>query len=215
MLSYRDSPFYLYHHRDPDYAQIRPSTIAKKPQKFTEEQLERRKVLYDIVKERLIESTEAGIRQRDKSARQNKINMDDRVYIKKIRNQKGHNKLTQKFVGPYRVISQKSPTVFKLRNLVDGKDKDVHTELIKIVKQRDVTPEEAPGSNSPFPEEDIEVTASSTQQTVTPQDTTINSPPGHPNTEPEQDEEIDRPEDQLSVEVTPHHSYRLRKRTNR
>ena len=85
---------------------------------------------------------------------------------------------------------------------------------MKIVKQRDVTPEEAPGSNAPFPEEDIEGTTS-TPQTVSSQDTTINSPTGHPITEPEQDEEIESPEDQLSIEVTPHHSYRLRKRTNR
>ena len=209
-----DSPFYLWFHRDPDYAQIRPSTVSKKPLKFTEEQLARRKVVYDIVRERLIESTEAGIRQRDKTAKQNKICMDDRVYIRKIRNQKGHNKLTQKFVGPYRVVSQKSPTVFKLRNLIDGKDKDVHTELIKIVKQRDVTPEEAPGSDSPFPEGDIEVTTGDTQQTVTPQEPRINNPPGQPIREPEQDEEVDRPEDQQTVEVQAHHPYRLRKRAN-
>merc|ERR1712055_930684 len=133
--------------------------------------------------------------------RENKISMDDRVYIRKIRNQKGHNKLTQKFVGPYRVVSQKSPTVFKLRNLNDGKEKDVHTELIKIVKQRDVTPEEAPGLNSPFPEGDTEVTTSGTQQTVIPQENIVNNHPGQPIMEPEQDEEFDRPEDQQTVEV--------------
>ena len=122
--------------------------------------------------------------------------------------------MTQKFVGPYRVVSQKSPTVFKLRNLIDGKDKDVHTELIKIVKQRDVTPEEAPGSDSPFPEGDIEDTTGDTQQTVTPQEPRMNNPPGQPTSEPEQDEEVDRPEDQQTVEVQAHHPYRLRKRAN-
>ena len=141
--------------------------------------------------------------------------MDDRVFIRKIRNQKGHNKLTEKFVGPYRVVSQKSPTVFKLRNLNDGKEKDVHTELIKIVKQRDVSLEEAPGANSPFPEGEIEATTSDTQQTVTSQENITPDTPGQPITEPEQDEEVDRPEEQQTVEVQTHHPYRLRKRANR
>ena len=56
------------------------------------------------------------------------------MFIKKIRNQKGHNKLTQKFKGPYRIVSQKSPTVFRLKDLNNGKESEVHTELIKIVK---------------------------------------------------------------------------------
>ena len=78
-----------------------------------------------------------------------------------------------------------------------------------------MTPEEAPGSNSPFPEGETEVTTGDTQQTVTSQENITTNPPGQPIMEPEQDEEVDRPEDQQTVEVQTHHPYRLRKRANR
>ena len=91
----------------------------------------------------------------------------------------------------------------------------MHTELIKIVKQRDVSLEEAPGANSPFPEGEIEVTTGGTQQTVTSQESITPDTPGKSSPEPEQDEEVDRPEAQQTVEVQTHHPYRLRKRANR
>ena len=140
--------------------------------------------------------------------------MDDRVFIRKIRNQKGHNKLTEKFRGPFRVVSQKSPTVFRLRDLNDGKEKDVHKELIKIVKQRDISLEDTPGAHSPFPEGEKEVTTGDTQQTVTSQDIITPDPPGKTISEPVQNEEVDMPESQQAVEVQIHHPYRLRKRPN-
>ena len=136
------------------------------------------------------------------------------VFIKKIRNQKGHNKLTEKFRGPYRVISQKSPTVFRLRDLNDGKEKEVHTELIKIVKQRDIFLEDAPSADCLFPEGDKEVMTNNSQQTVTPQDTSTSDLPGQNITDPELSEEVNIPESQQAVEVEIHHPYRLRKRQN-
>ena len=209
-----DSPFYLYHHRDPDYAQIRPSTVSKKPLQFTEDQLARRRAVYDIVKQRLIESSEASIRYRDKNVKENKIAMDDRVFIKKIRNQKGHNKLTEKFKGPYRIISQKSPTVFRLRDLKNGKESEVHTELIKIVKQRHMSLEETPEAGNPFPESDREVTPSSSQQNEDSQDTNSPEAPGQDISDAELMEDLDIPGSQQDVEVETIHPYRLRKRPN-
>ena len=90
----------------------------------------------------------------------------------------------------------------------------MHTELIKIVKQRDVSLEEAPGANSPFPEGEKEVTTGDTQQTVTSQDNITPDPPGKSISEPVQDEEVDMQEAQQAVEVQIHHPYRLRKRPN-
>ena len=91
----------------------------------------------------------------------------------------------------------------------------MHTEVIKIVNQRDVSLEEAPGANSPFPEGENEVTTGDTQQTVTSLENITPDTPSRSSPELEQDEEVDRPEAQLDVEVQTHHPYRLRKRANR
>ena len=139
--------------------------------------------------------------------------MDDRVFIKKIRNQKGHNKLTQKFKGPYRIVSQKSPTVFRLKDLNNGKESEVHTELIKIVKQRNISSEEAPNAESPFPEEE-EVVESDSQQVEPQKGTSLpqKGQKGQKRSEPEVTKELDIPAVQPALEIEVLHPYRLRAR---
>ena len=122
--------------------------------------------------------------------------------------------MSQKFRGPYRVISHKSPTVFRLRDLNDGKEKEVHTELIKIVKQRYISLEDAPDADRPFPEGENEVTTDSPQQGAAQQDISTPELPGQNVSEPGLTEEVHMPESQQSVEVEVHHPYRLRKRPN-
>ena len=139
--------------------------------------------------------------------------MDDRVFIKKIRNQKGHNKLTEKFKGPYRVVSQKSPTVFRLKDLNTGKESEVHTELIKIVKQRHISLEEAPDASNPFPEPETKALESDTQQVTSKAEAIITqSQEGQNEVEPILAEELDIPDSQLPAEIEVVHPYSLRKR---
>ena len=106
--------------------------------------------VYDIVRNKLIESADRQVIQRDKKAKDNRVNIDDRVFVKKVRNKPGDNKLSERFRGPYRVLSQKSPTVFRLKELQTNKEIEAHVENLKIVKERDVSLEIVPQARIPL-----------------------------------------------------------------
>ena len=59
----------------------------------------------------------------------------DSVYVRRIKNKKGQNKLCQRWTGPYRVLAQKSlfQVIFQLRNVVTGKQIETHIGNLKIV----------------------------------------------------------------------------------
>lgn len=137
-----DSPYFTLKHRDPDipfHLCSTPQTSSKTPQQTVSEEKERAKAAYDIVKSKLLEAADRNARENAKKAKSSKIAVDQRVYIKYIKKKKGDNKLSPRFDGPFRVISQKSPHVFKLKNLTNNKVIEAHVENMKIV-QEDVAP---------------------------------------------------------------------------
>ena len=137
-----DTPYYLFKHRDPDSPlQVcsTPSTISKSPQQSLIDEKERAKAAFEIVREKLLEAADRSARTTEKKAKACKIKVDDRVYVRYVRHKKGDNKLTPKFSGPFRVISQKSPSVFKLKNLINNKVTEAHVENLKLVKE-DIAP---------------------------------------------------------------------------
>ena len=148
-----DTPFFLYRHYDantPFYAITNPKTTSKKPQQYLKDEQERIKFAYDIVKQRLLESADRQIRSKDKKAKECQIDIDDRVMVKYVRNKPTDNKLSPRFSGPYRVMSKKSPTVFKLKNLINGKISEAHIENCKIVKERLADLSEFPSARLPL-----------------------------------------------------------------
>ena len=148
-----DTPFFLYRHRDPDaplHMKTLPKTSGKAPQQCIRDDMQRAKIAYDIVKEKLLESADRQIRDNMKKAHDNKICVDDRVYIKYVKNKAGDNKLSPKFTGPFRVLSQKSPSIFKLKNLSNNKEIECHVENMKIVKERFAPLQDFPQARLPF-----------------------------------------------------------------
>ena len=134
-----DSPYYTYHHRDADlplHTLTTPQTSSRTPQQVVIDEKQRSKLAYEIVQSKLLEAADRNIRVSEKKAKDCKIDTDDRVYVKYVKHKKGDNKLTPKFAGPFRVLSRKSPSVFKLKNLVTNKITEAHAENLKLVKEQ-------------------------------------------------------------------------------
>ena len=62
------------------------------------------------------------------------VKVVDRVYIRSMKNKKGQNKLCQRWIGPYKVLAQKSlfHVILQLRNQVTGKQIHTHIGDLKI-----------------------------------------------------------------------------------
>ena len=71
--------------------------------------------------------------------------------IRKIKNSPGDNKLSPKFRGPYRVISQKSPSVFRVKEIATSKELEVHSDNCKLVRERFADLAEFPDARLPLP----------------------------------------------------------------
>ena len=79
------------------------------------------------------------------------------VYVKLIKNKKGQGKLTPRWVGPFRVLSQLSPSGFKLQHIMSGKIKTVHPENMKVVAEESAPIDMVPQARIPLhPVEDAE-----------------------------------------------------------
>ena len=184
-----DTPFFLYRHRDPDaplHLRTSPRTSSKAPQQCIRDDIHRSKIAYDIIKGKLLESADRNLRYKDKYSHDNKISVDDRVYIKYVKNKPGDNKLSPRFSGPFRVISQKSPSIFKLKNLLNKKEVECHVENMKLVKERFASLQDFPRARLPFqePETDCQSPMHQSEQPAAapadpnvPADTEQNDPP--------------------------------------
>ena len=83
--------------------------------------------------------------------------MEDRVFIRRIQ-KKNESKLIPKWQGPYRILSQKNPGVYKLKDLKTGKVSEVHIENIKerviMARESEIPLIECPEARLPFPKEE-------------------------------------------------------------
>ena len=132
-----------------------PKSSPRKPHVVVEQDSECWRAAYDIVKAKLLENADRRIQDQDKHARPCSIKLDDRVFIKYVKNKPGDNKLSQRFQGPYRVVSQKSPTVFRLKHLANNKIIEAHVENMKVVQERMADISDVPEARLPFPEPEL------------------------------------------------------------
>merc|ERR1712055_1107203 len=110
-----DSPFFVYKGKDPEL----PSTRFAKPKfsyaehlTFEQERQRREHYVLEVVKEKLLEAADEQCRQRQKKCSEKTLNVDDRVFIRR-QQKKGESKLVEKWKGPFRILSQKNPGVYK------------------------------------------------------------------------------------------------------
>ena len=153
-----DSPFYVYRHKDPELPYTRfakPTFSYSETLNFEQERQRREHFVLQKVKEKLLESADKNSRRRAKYCKEKTLKVDDRVFIKNIQ-KKGQSKLIPKWQGPYRIISQKNPGVYKLKCLRSGKTSEHHIENIKekvlMAREAEIPLEDCPQARLPFPE---------------------------------------------------------------
>ena len=76
------------------------------------------------------------------------------MFIKRIQ-KKGESKLIPKWQGPYRILNQKNPGVYKLKDLRTGKVTEQHIENISeklfMARESEIPLQECPQARHPFP----------------------------------------------------------------
>ena len=166
-----DSPFYIYRSKDPELPYTRfakPAFSYSETLNFEQERQRRENFVLEKVKEKLLESADRNCRQRAKKCKEKTLKIDDRVFIKNIQ-KKGQSKLIPKWQGPYRIMSQKNPGVYKLKDLRTGKVCEHHIENIKekviMARESEVPLEECPEARLPFPVQEEEGTLRSKKHT--------------------------------------------------
>ena len=152
-----DSPFFVYKGKDPELPQTRfakPKLSYKEAVTFEDERQQREYLVMEKVKEKLLESADRNCRRRAKHCKERTLKVDDRVFIRRIQ-KKGESKLIPKWQGPYRILNQKNPGVYKLKDLRTGKVTEQHIENISekvfMARESEIPSEECPQARQPFP----------------------------------------------------------------
>ena len=155
-VSLGDSPYYLYKHQDvelPITRFMKPRFTYEENLTFEKERQRREHMVLQKVKARLEETTDKNIRKRARKCKDKSLKIGDRVFIKYMK-KKGETKLSPKWQGPYRVLEQKNPSVYKLKDLRSGKTSEQHIENMKnqvIAREAEVPLAECPLARIPFP----------------------------------------------------------------
>ena len=151
-----DSPFFVYRGKDPELPYTRftkPKFSYAETLNFEQERQRREHFVMERVKEKLLEAADKTCRQKAKHCKNKTLRVDDRVFCRRIQ-KKGESKLIPKWQGPYRILSQKNPNVYKLRDLRTGKTTEQHIENIKekviMTRESEIPLEECPEARLPF-----------------------------------------------------------------
>ena len=159
-ISLGDSPYYVYKGQDPQLPLSRfmmPKFSYAQNLSFEKERQRREHMVLERVKEKLEEASDRSCRARARKCKDKSLQVGDRVYIRHVR-KKGESKLTQKWQGPYRVLEQKNPGVYKLRDLRSGKTTEQHIENIKdqeMARESEIPIGECPQARLPFPRAEV------------------------------------------------------------
>ena len=152
-----DSPFFVYRNKDAELPYTRfakPKFSYAETRNFEEERQRREHFVLQKVKEKLLETADRTCREKAKHCKSRTLRVDDRVFVKRIQ-KKGESKLMPKWQGPYRILSQKNPNVYKLKDLRTGKIIEHHIENIKekviMTREAEIPLDQCPDARLPFP----------------------------------------------------------------
>ena len=106
-----------------------------------------------------MEAIDENCHQVQRKYKEKILQIDDRVFIRRIQ-KKGESKLIAPWQGPYRVIAQKNPGVYKLKEILTGKVTEQHIENIKskkliMAREAEIPLSECPRARLPFPLEQV------------------------------------------------------------
>ena len=155
-----DTPFYIFYHRDAEIPYTRflkPKFSYAEETNFETDRQKREHLVWTKVKENLLETADRTCRQEAKNRKESRpLEVNDRVFVKRVK-KKGESKLVSKWQGPYRILSRKTPNVYKLKDLRTGKTVEHHIENIKgqvfISRESEIPLTQCPEARLPFPVE--------------------------------------------------------------
>ena len=129
-----DSPFFVYHNKDAELPATRfanPRFTYAENLSFEQERQRRESYVMEMVKARLLEAADQNCHQVLKKSKERTLRVDDRVFVRRYQ-KKGESKLIPRWRGPYRIIAQKTPGVYKLKDLTTGNYQSNTLNILKI-----------------------------------------------------------------------------------
>ena len=154
-----DSPFFIYRNKDPQLPYTRfakPKFSYAESLNFEQERQKREFFVLNKVKEKLLEAADRNCRQRAKHCKDKTLKVDDRVFLRR-QQKKGESKLVARWQGPYRILTQVSPNVYKMKCLKTAKVTTQHIENLKekvlVARESEIPLSQCPQARLPFPEE--------------------------------------------------------------
>jgi len=151
--------FFIYRNKDPQLPYTRfakPKFSYAESLNFEQERQKREFFVLNKVKEKLLEAADRNCRQRAKHCKDKTLKVDDRVFLRR-QQKKGESKLVARWQGPYRILTQVSPNVYKMKCLKTAKVTTQHIENLKekvlVARESEIPLSQCPQARLPFPEE--------------------------------------------------------------
>jgi transposase InsO family protein len=169
------SAFYLLYGRDP----VLPVDTLLKPRRkylgedYFPQALERLHIAYRVVRKHLHKQSNRNKRQKEPGRVPDNFQIGDAVYLK---NNQRTNKLQKRWLSHYRIIAQRGPVSFTLKNQLTGKIREAHAKDIRKASEGElwaVADEETKNprqSTLALPETDSESGESSTDSNASVRD---------------------------------------------
>ena len=138
-VSVGDTPHYLVFLQDKILpSELRSSKTVPSTIDGTANFVEKQRKIYEIVEDNLERETSKFIDQKNVTVRETNILPGHRVYIKKRALKDQQRKLAELYEGPYRVLQKLGPSKFLIKNLIDEKTLQVHSDNCKLVREPQV-----------------------------------------------------------------------------
>ena len=187
------------------------------PQEYIDQLVQRQKLVYKVVQQNLTNEQGRYIRKKNKKAQDYPIKEGGRVYLKTRVPPRICKKLYPKFEGPYRVLRDLGYQRFLVKNLINGKERQVHADNTKIIPESCTYPALNKQTKLPFPlleeptivpeeveeDEPFEVEITYLTPPVTEDISTENNPRPPPNAEPPRPPTPERPRYHFRPRPTP------------
>lgn len=142
-----DTPYYAVYGEDPILVQAAVTNMSSIYN--IDERAAATHRIYQLVKQNLEKAADQRELQRSKKAKNSELKMGQRVFIRRIR-KKGEGKFTPIWKGPYRVLENVRPNVYKIQEIGTRRTKVMHMEALKIVPETLISRQLAPDARKPY-----------------------------------------------------------------
>ena len=143
-----DSPFFIVHRRDPIFPEA--AWVGSSSKYNPDLEAAATQKIYAYVRQKLSAAADYQCRAKGPPFTP-ELSEGQRVFVKRIR-KKGESKLAPKWEGPFRVIENVRPYVYKLRPINGGKVVKVHRDNVKsLALEANISSKEVPVARAVYP----------------------------------------------------------------